>query len=90
MNIKPASRRLAQIERALGRADHLGVPIAPEKKQRTWLEAPVSPHFPFSKPVSAGLIREDAFENGYREPRTREITRPRPKVLGLLDYHRLR
>src|SRR5262249_52754070 len=48
------------------------------------------PSFPFSKPVSAGLIREIAFENSYREPRTREITRSRPKVLWLIDYHRNR
>jgi hypothetical protein len=54
------------------------------------LEAPVPPRFLFSKPVSTWLIRENAFENGYREPRTREVTMSRPKVLGLLDYHRLR
>jgi hypothetical protein len=34
---------------------------------------PVSPHFSFSKPVSESPIRENAFENGYREPRSREI-----------------
>src|SRR5262249_6496749 len=31
-------------------------------------------------------IRENAFENGYRGPRTRVIARPRPKALGLLTY----
>src|SRR5262249_15382455 len=41
------------------------------KKQRTWPETPVSRRFDFSKPVSHGLIRENAFESGYREPETR-------------------
>ena len=57
--------------------------------QKTWPEGPVPPCFAFSKPVSEGLIRELAFKNGYRESRAREITRSHPKVLGLLDYHRL-
>jgi hypothetical protein len=46
----------------------------PDRNPRTWLGAPVPPRFPFSKPVSAVLIREIAFENGHREPRTWEIT----------------
>jgi hypothetical protein len=66
-----------------------GVPIATEKKQRTWPEGPVPPCFAFSKPVSEGLIRELAFKNGYRESRAREITRSHPKVLRLLDHLRL-
>ena len=33
-----------------------GVPIATEKKQRTWSEAPVLPPFAFSEPISDGLI----------------------------------
>ena len=46
--------------------------------------------FPFSKPVSAGLIQEDAFEKHYRESRTRGNTRTYPQLSGLLDTHRLR
>ena len=70
--------------------DQRGVPIATEKKQRTWPEGPVSRRFTFSKPVFEGLIREIAFENGYREPRARRIASSLPKVLGLLDYRRSR
>ena len=65
----------------------VGVPIATEKKQRTRLEAPVPPRFPFSKPVSSRLIPKIAFENDYRESRTRGIMRSDPKILELLDYH---
>src|SRR5262249_33943989 len=60
------------------------------KKQRTWSEAPVSRRFTFSKPVSEGPIRENAFESGYREPKLGGIACSRPKALELLDYHRLR
>jgi hypothetical protein len=69
---------------------HLGLPIAMEKKTTNLARGPVWPSFPFSKPISEGLIREIAFENDYRESRTRAITRSRPKLLGLIDYHRLR
>jgi hypothetical protein len=70
-------------------------PRQPSKAERpgTWLLATVAlvpPRFSFSNPISARLIREIAFENGYREPRTREITWSRPKVLSLIAYHRLR
>ena len=67
-----------------------GVPIATEKKQRTWPEAPVPPLFSFSKPVSERLIREVTFQNGYRESRSCEITWFDPKVLWALDYRHLR
>ena len=59
------------------------------EKQRTWPEGSVPPCFAFSTPVSEGLIRELAFKNSYRKSRAHEITRSHPKVLGLLDYHRL-
>jgi hypothetical protein len=36
------------------------------------------------------LIRELAFETGYRELNARRIAWFHPKVLGLLDYRRLR
>jgi hypothetical protein len=65
-------------------------PIVAEKKRRTWLETPVSPRFAFSKPVSEGLIREVSFESDYREPNALEIVWSLPKILRLLDYHRLR
>src|SRR5262249_19736707 len=66
-----------------------GVPISTEKKQRTWLQDPVSRRFAFSKPVSEGLIRELAFKNSYRELKAREIAGSDPKVLAVLDYRRL-
>jgi hypothetical protein len=44
----------------------------------------------FSEPVSEGVIRENAFESGYRELELRGITWPLQKALGLLDYRRLR
>ena len=62
--------------------DQRGVPIATEKKQRTWPEGPVSRRFTFSKPVFDGLIRELAFESGYREPRARRIAWSLPEGLG--------
>ena len=68
----------------------VGVPIATGKKQRTWPEAPVPPRFPFSKPISDGLNREITFENGYRESRSREISRSRRKGLAVLGNHRSR
>src|SRR5262249_39688261 len=61
-----------------------------EKKQRTWPDGPVSRRFGFSKLVSEGLIRENAFESGYRERELSGIAWSLPKALKLLDYHRLR
>ena len=49
----------------LHHGDDVGVPITTEKKTTNWSDAPVPPCFAFSKPVSEGLIRELAFENGY-------------------------
>jgi hypothetical protein len=43
------------------------------------------PRFAFSKPLSEGLIRDIAFESGYREPKAREIAWSLPKSLALLD-----
>src|SRR5262249_23805564 len=75
--------------RGTGRSPRFS-PSCAEKKQRTWSRTPLPRRFAFSKPVSEGLNREIAFENGYREVRTRRIAWSLPKVLGLLDYRRLR
>ena len=48
------------------------------------------PRFVFSKPVSDELIREISFENGYRESRSRGISRSRRKSLAVLGNHRSR
>jgi hypothetical protein len=45
---------------------------------------------PSQKPVFEGLIRENAFESGYRERELCEIALSLPKTLFLLDYRRLR
>ena len=42
------------------------------------------------KLISTSLLRENRFENGYRESRTRRTVKFLPNVLGLLDCHRLR
>jgi hypothetical protein len=73
---------------AFGASFRVGVPITPEKKQRTWSETLARPRSTFSKPVSSGSIRENAFENDYRKSRGREIAWFLPKSLGLLDNDR--
>jgi hypothetical protein len=73
----------------LGLAD-AEVPIVAEKKTPNLAVAPVSTQFPFSKPVSDGLNRENAFEKAYRESRFRRISQTRRKVLAVLANHRLR
>ena len=60
------------------------------ERQRSWPGALVSRHFAFSKPVSEGLIRENAFESGYRERELGGIAWSLPKALRILNYHRLR
>jgi hypothetical protein len=68
----------------------VGIREQGSKKQRTWSEAPASRRFALSNPVSERRIREDAFENGYREPELGGIAWSLPNVLRLLDYRRLR
>src|SRR4051794_33143211 len=62
----------------------------PRKKQRSWPRALGSPGVGFSKPIFRGSIREDPFENGYREPRSRRISRSLRKCLAVLGKGRLR
>jgi hypothetical protein len=53
----------------------------------------IDPGFPrcgFSKPVSGGSIRENLFDNGYREPRSRGIEWSRCNRSGFLENDRLR
>ena len=66
-----------------------GVPIATEKKQTNLAPGASFTMCSFSKPISRSLIREDAFENGYRESRTREIAWVLHKSLRLPNNGRL-
>lgn len=63
--------------------------IAGGKNQRTWFETPASRRFAFSKPIFERLIRENAFESGYREPALGGIAWSLRKALMYLDCRRL-